>query len=144
MEETKLSEFEELNRPKIDQHQVGFKIGKRSVPNDAPDRWGDDFALVAADVLPRMRPGPRLDYRAEVAYRFQKHDHEPPKRRKGKRYRTEAESRLDRAFTKVAEEYDKTEPTIREACTRPYEEDSPTEEFRQHCITIMDRLSSGQ
>lgn len=142
MTNAELSEFERVNE---DRAEFGaFKGDLRlSLPRDAPGRWGDEFAITAAQILLPVCPGPHLDYRAEVAYRFQEHNYEPKKRKEGKPYRTEEQTRLDRAFTKVAEEYDKTEPTIREACTKPYDDDSP-EKFRQHCTNIMDQIDCIQ
>jgi hypothetical protein len=82
-----------------------------------------------------------LRYRLAVAQQFLSLRGNPPKRKDGNRFRSEEESRLDRAFTQAAEAYDRCESTVRNLCVhRMYSGDDATVQFRSDLLAIEERL----
>lgn len=115
----------------------------RRVPEDSRERFGEALAWAAVKQLPPDRIGPHLEYRMLVIQEFLKLKNEPQKELNGEPHRPGDLGRLDRAFTRVAEAFDRCESTIRNACTQAYEGTSPTEDFREDCRVISERVANG-
>jgi len=87
---------------------------------------------IASGIFPRLpddRNGSR--YRREVLYRFVDMRFDEQKRSdEGEYYRTAAQSRLDRAFTRTAVGNDRSEATIRTLCVHDiYDGEDQTDQF---------------
>ena len=156
-EDTNTDDFEEINkkRGKVEMNPFGTTGGRElySLPRDALDRVDRDVALAAAKILPELSNETPLEYRFAVVRQFVEYEEMGQKRLKGKPFRTASERRLDRAFTEVAAAHDRSESTIRAACTKAYkryngptghdydekyETDNPTAEFREDCWEILE------
>lgn len=80
-------------------------------------------------------------YRLSVCRRFIELEDAPVKRDDdGEAYRTENESRLDRALTQTADAYDRSEATIRSLCIHDvYDGDDQTGQFLQDLLEVEER-----
>lgn len=80
-------------------------------------------------------------YRLSVCRRFMELEGTPVKRDdEGEGYRTENESRLDRALTKTADAYDRSEATIRSLCIHDvYSGEDQTGQFLDDLLEVEAR-----
>lgn len=106
----------------------------------------DERAQVATDVWPNPYRGDNgWEYRQLVLKQFLEHSGTPRKRKDGRRYRSNNESRLDRAWVSVAEGIDRDPATVREVVLRMYDGDSGsyadvTHRFLADLVTIEECL----
>jgi light-regulated signal transduction histidine kinase (bacteriophytochrome) len=92
-----------------------------------------------SDVFPPLPDNRnRSYYRRRVTERFLESRGSQPKRAdNGKQYRTEPQSRLDRALTETAQAYDRSEANIRALCIHDvYTGEDQTGQFLDHLLEI--------
>ncbi|WP_336001237.1 hypothetical protein [Halorientalis halophila] len=98
--------------------------------------------MICSEIFPPLtddKNGSR--YRLSVANRFIQLEGSPVKRDDdGDVYRTENESRLDRALTQTADAYDRSEATIRSLCIHDvYNGESQTEQFLEDLLKVEEK-----
>ena len=103
----------------------------------------DRLEMVASEVFPPLHDNKNGSvYRRRVLKRFLQLRGSPPKRSdEVEQYRSEAESRLDRALTQTADAYDRSEMTIRSLCIHDvYDGEDHTGQFLADLLRIEQRL----
>jgi hypothetical protein len=106
----------------------------------------DKRAEVATDVWPNpYRGDDGWEYRQLVLKQYLERSGTPRKRKDDHRYRSEDETRLDRAWVDVAEAVDRDPATVREVVLRMYDGDSGdhadvTHRFLDDLVTIEESL----
>lgn len=104
----------------------------------------EKLQMICSEIFPPLtddRNGSR--YRLSVCRRFIELEGAPLKRDDdGEAYRTEEESRLDRALTQTADAYDRSEATIRSLCIHDvYSIERQTEQFLDDLLEIEKRYN---
>ena len=134
--------------PKCTKELVSENIRKYKVTR-FKKRYNFDNELieVAYDEIPSLSQDGEnaIEYRLAVIREFVESSGHPEKRKNGKRYRTRDQSRLDRAFTRIASVNDKCENTIRNACVHSlYSGENQTEQFLSDLKRIEQRLNNSE
>ena len=104
----------------------------------------EKLQMICSEIFPPLtddRNGSR--YRLSVCRRFIELEGAPLKRDDdGEAYRTEEESRLDRALTQTADAYDRSEATIRSLCIHDvYSGERQTDQFLDDLLEIEKRYN---
>lgn len=118
---------------------------KRIRTQDAELTDEEKLWMICSEIFPPLtddKNGSR--YRLSLADRFIDLAGSPVKRDDdGDAYRTENESRLDRALTQTADAYDRSEATIRSLCIHDvYSGESQTEQFLKDLLEVEDKYNS--
>lgn len=122
-------------------------MGLRDILNDHPE---DEAAQIAINVWPNPYRGENgWQYRHIVLKQFLKRSGAPRKQMNGRRYRSENETRLDRAWVDIAEAVDRDSATVRDVVLRMYDGNPAghidvTHRFLADLITIEERLQKGK
>ena len=100
--------------------------------------------MICSEIFPPLsdnKNGSR--YRLSVARRFVESKRSEAKRTdEGREYRSEAESRLDRALTRTADAYDRSEATIRSLCIHDvYEGEKQTQQFLKDLLDVEEKYN---
>lgn len=123
--------------PMDDSHADIHDLIVNSLGGRLRSRFEDELVKAASDELPRFSQGEIApEYRVAVAEKFIELRGSPAKRKDGARMRTPDESRLDRAFNAVAEKYDRRSQNIQMLCTKPYDSENKTEQFRRDLLRV--------
>jgi hypothetical protein len=104
----------------------------------------EKLQMICSEIFPPLtdnRHGSR--YRVSVCRRFIELEDAPVKRNDdGEVYRTEAESRLDRALTQTADAYDRSEATLRSLCVHDvYTGENQTKQFLDDLLEVESRYN---
>jgi hypothetical protein len=104
----------------------------------------EKLQMICSEIFPPLtdnRNGSR--YRVSVCRRFIELEDAPVKRNDdGEVYRTEAESRLDRALTQTADAYDRSEATLRSLCVHDvYTGENQTKQFLDDLLEVESRYN---
>lgn len=112
----------------------------RSRESKLTDR--EKLRLICSEIFPPLADNMNGSiYRESVCRRFIILNGSPSKRDdEGELFRTEDESRLDRALTQTAESYDRSEATIRSLCIHNvYSGDSQTGQFLEDLLIVEEK-----
>ncbi|MUV56103.1 hypothetical protein [Halogeometricum sp. CBA1124] len=105
--------------------------------------FDSELIEVSYEEMPLTKQGgiDAREYRLAVVGEFIESSGVPEKQKDGQAFRSSDQSRLERAFTRVAKVYDRCETTIREACVHSiYSGEKQTEQFLNDLLRIERRL----
>lgn len=122
-----------------DKDDVEIEV-EHSLRSRLVDRFDEELVDTVSEVLPYLSKGEVGPmYRVAVAEKFLAFRETPSKRAEGQRFRKAAEARLDRAFTAVAEQENRSEANIRMRCTEIYDGENKTKQLRTDLQEIEER-----